>query len=334
MLEIYKIPVHTPYPVGPVNAYLVKNQPYTLVDPGPETAEAKQSLVEGLASLGVDLTDISRVVLTHSHSDHSGLARWLGEIAGAQIYIHQFEIRKLTLDYDFYQERLSFFQEAGLPTKALKEILNDFDPVEKPLLPDRGVTALCGGEVLKFEGGALITLHLPGHSDGHICLYDQDRMCLLAGDFILKHITPNPNMEPDPGNFTKRLPTLKQYLNGLEILENLDARLILPGHGEDINNSREAVKKAREHHRERLKVITSILENNSLSVYQLMRVCYPHISGFEIYLGVSEIFAHVDHLIAKGKIIKKSFLGVSIFQKQSDYGTGQLDLSARVKGES
>lgn len=315
MLEIYKIPVHTPYPVGPVNAYLVKNQPYTLVDPGPETAEAKQSLTEGLASLGVDLTDISRVVLTHSHSDHSGLACWLGEIAGAQIYIHQFEIRKLTLDYDFYLERLSFFQEAGLPTEALKEILNDFDPVRKPVLPDTGVTILSGGEILKFEGGELFTLHMPGHSDGHICLYDQDGMCLLAGDFILKHITPNPNMEPDPGNFTKRLPTLNQYLGGLDLLESLGPRLILPGHGENIDNSWEAVKKARENHRERLKMLSSVLENNSINVYQLMRFYYPQINGFEIYLGISEIFAHVDYLLAEGRIIKKKSCGVSLFQR-------------------
>jgi len=319
MLEIHKIPVHTPYPVGPVNAYLVKNQPYTLVDPGPDTTEAKESLVNGLASLGVATTEISRVVLTHSHSDHSGMARWLSEIAGARIYVHQLETRKLTLDYDFYQERLSFFQEAGLPTEVLKEILNDFDPVEKPVLPDQGVTTLWGGEVLKFEGGALLTLHLPGHSDGHICLYDRDSMSLLAGDFILKHITPNPNMEPDPDDFSKRLPTLNQYLNGLKIVEELSTRLILPGHGENISNSRDAVNNARENHRERLKMIVSILENNCLSVYQLMRVIYPEIRGFEVYLGISEVFAHVDHLLTEGKVTKRSFCGVSLFQKQSDY---------------
>jgi len=322
MLEIYKITVHTPYPVGPVNSYLVKNQPYTLIDPGPETAEAKQSLAEGLTSLGVDLKDISRVILTHSHSDHSGLARWLNEIAGARIYVHQFEIRKLTLDYDFYQERLSFFQEAGMPTEALKEILNDFDPVGKPVLPDTGVTILSGGETLRFEGGALLTMHMPGHSDGHICLYDQEGMCLLAGDFILKHITPNPNMEPDPTNFTARLPTLNQYLGGLDLLENLNPRLILPGHGNNIDNSREAVKKAREHHRERLKALTSVLENNSISVYQLMRFYYPQIKGFEIYLGISEVFAHVDYLLAEDRIIKRKSSGVSLFQKKSGCSSG------------
>ena len=56
MLEIHKIPVPTPYKIGPVNCYLIKSKPYTLVDPGPETPEAQKSLLEGLASLGLSIS--------------------------------------------------------------------------------------------------------------------------------------------------------------------------------------------------------------------------------------------------------------------------------------
>jgi len=315
MLVINKIPVQTPYPIGPVNSYLIQNRPYTLVDPGPDTEEAKSALIKGLASLGVTLSDISRIVLTHHHTDHSGLAQWLKEITGAHVYIHQHEVRKLTSGYDFYQERLPFLREAGLPTEVLREILGDFDPASKPVLSQPGLEILHGGEVLEFDGGSLLTVHLPGHSNGHICLYDEASKSFLAGDFILKHITPNPNMEPDPSDFNKRLPTLSQYLDGLEALESTDISLILPGHGENINNSRDAVFKVKKHHKERMEVITSILDGNSLSVYQLMRVLYPHITGFHIYLGISEVFAHVDYLLAKGKIMKKDIGGVSFFKK-------------------
>lgn len=315
MLKIYKLPIRTPYPVGPVNAYLIKNKPYTLVDPGPETAEAKEELTAGLTALGVSLTDISRIVLTHSHADHSGLAHWLSKIAGAQIYIHQLEMRKLTPDYDFHLERFSFLQEAGLPSAVLREILNDIDPVAAPVLPDTGVTSWSGGETLEFTDGALSVLHLSGHSDGHVCLYDQDGMRLLAGDFVLEHITPNPGMEPNPDNFAERLPTLKNYLSYLDSLEILNPGLILPGHGKNIYDSREIVKITKEHHRTRLAEMASALENKSISVYQLMRYFYPQISGFNIYLGISEVFAHVDYLLAENKIIKKESHGISLFQK-------------------
>jgi len=315
MLVIHKIPVHTPYPVGPVNSYLIQNRPYTLVDPGPDTEEAKSTLIKGLASLGIVLSDIQRIVLTHHHTDHSGLAQWLSDTTGAYIYLHQYEVRKLTSDYDFYQERLPFFREAGLPTEVLREMLGDFDPVSKPVISQTGLKILHGGEVLEFDGGSLLTFHLPGHSDGHICLYDEVSKSFLAGDFILKHITPNPVMEPDPGDFNKRLPTLSQYLDGLEVMENIDISLILPGHGENIDNSKDAVFRAKKHHETRLEVITSILDGNSLNVYQIMRVLYPHITGFQIYLGISEVFAHVDYLLTKGKIMKKEFGGVSFFRK-------------------
>lgn len=315
MLDIYKIPIPTPYPVGPVNSYLIKNRPYTLVDPGPDTVEARNSLRSGLASQGVSLSDISRVVLTHSHSDHSGLAGWLGEIAGARIYVHQYELRKLTFDYDFYQERLSFFREAGLPTAVLKEILDDVDIVKKPVLPSEGITLLQGGEVLEFADGSLLVIHLPGHADGHICLNEQSGKNFLAGDFILKHITPNPNMEPDPKDFSKRQPVLRQYLDGLATVDKIGVRLILPGHGENIDHSQAAVLRAKKHHEERLALITSLLDGNSLSVYQLTRALYPQINGFQIYLGISEVFAHVDYLLAGGKLTKKESGGVAFYRQ-------------------
>lgn len=315
MLQIHKIPVPTPYPIGPVNSYLIKNRPYTLVDPGPNTVEAKKSLVDGLASLGVTPADIARVVLTHSDSDHSGLARWLGEQAGAAVFLHKMEVRKLAFDYDYYRERLPFLREAGLPLKVLKAILEDFDPVVKPVLPRSKVEELQGGEALDFEEGSLRVLHLPGHSGGHICLYDPEGKHFLAGDFILKHITPNPIMEAAPVDFRKRLPTLTQYLEGLGVLEKLDIGVILPGHGKNIDESREAVARAKKHHAKRLEAVSSILAGSSLNAYQVMRALYPKIRGFQIYLGISEVFAHLDYLLALGKVDREDRGGVSFYSK-------------------
>lgn len=316
MLDIHKIVVPTPYSVGPVNAYLIKNQPYTLVDPGPETAEAKNSLEEGLSSLGVTVRDIKRVLITHNHSDHSGLARWIAEKAQAAFFVHKLEIRKLTPEYIYYQERIPFFAEGGLPESELKDIFNDVDPVVKPLLPESGIEVVEGGEEIHFFGGSLQVLHLPGHTSGHICLYNPVGRELLAGDFLLKHITPNPVMEADYPDFSRRAPSLRQYLDSLNKIEEIDVRINFPGHGETIEDNREVTAKARKHHTRRLEKIQNIIEAESMDAYQVMRLLYPKIRGFQVFLGISEVFAHLDYLLAMGRIAREEHRGISIYHKR------------------
>jgi len=187
-----------------------------------------------------------------------------------------------------------------------------------PTLPRSGVEVLLGGEELDFEGGTLQVLHLPGHSSGHICLYDPQDRVFLSGDFILESITPNPIMEADPADFKKRIPSLKQHFASLKKIEGMDIGLILPGHRKSINNSREAVLKAQKHHRQRLEVVLSALGDDSLNTYQIMRAIYPGLKGFQCFLGVSEIFAHTDYLLAGGKVVgEENHNGVVYYRKKS-----------------
>lgn len=302
MLSVYQLSVPTPYPVGPVNVFLIKNEPLTLVDAGPDTPESKKALREGLKSIGVEIADIKRIFLTHSHPDHCGLAGWISRISGARIYAHPYELRRMTANSDHVKERMPFVIQSGLPAEEIAKVMGQKDRLPRPNLDRNDVEVLHGGETFEYEGESVQVLHLPGHAPGHLCLFAPREGFFFAGDFLLPHITPNPIMEPDPENPSRRLPTLQQYLSGLQVLEQMDIKLVWPGHGGVFNDFRSAIKAGRKHHQKQFENIKNVLSTGRKNCYQISKEIYPSLKGWNVFMGISEIQAHLDFLYDRGEL--------------------------------
>lgn len=316
MLPVYQLSIPTPYPVGPVNIYLIKSRPYTLIDVGPDTLRAKNMVESGLRGLGVSLREIGRVMITHSHPDHCGLLNWIREYSGAELIMRDYECAKLTGAYDYLKDRVPLVLETGITSSAMEEIMGDRDKLSMSHIREEWVKVVEDGDSFSFEDGVLKVLHFPGHCPGHICPWDPEGGNFFAGDFLLPHITPNPLLEADPRNPSKRVPGLSQYLSGLDRLEQMDVSVVWPGHGGVFNDYRSVIEQGRRHHERQCSTIMGILEKRRFNAFELSQILYPNLRGWEIFLGISEIQAHLDLLVSQSKLWTKRQENIVYYHRQ------------------
>jgi len=184
---------------------------------------------------------------------------------------------------------------------------------------------LSGGERFEFDHFALEALHLPGHTSGHICLLEPERRILFAGDTLLLRISPNPLLEPTPDDPTVRRKSLVEYLHTLDVLESLDLAEVWPGHGEPILDPGATIRQIKEHHRERKEQIADRLDGEGKSPFQLAREMWQNLEGFDNFLAVSEVVAHLDLLELEGRAEQVSRDGVAFYRASSGTPSAATD---------
>jgi glyoxylase-like metal-dependent hydrolase (beta-lactamase superfamily II) len=164
-----------------------------------------------------------------------------------------------------------------------------------------GIVALRGGETLAFEGFALRVLHLPGHTAGHICLFDEASGVLFSGDTLLLNITPNPLLEPDPADPSERRRSLLEFVDTLDRLAAMPLSEVFPGHGPPITDPHGLIERMRGHHRDRAADLESRLTPDGKTGWQLAMELFPSLTGFDNFLAVSEVVGHMDLLVEEGR---------------------------------
>jgi len=315
-LRFERIVVPTPYDVGPANVYVLLADPITLFDCGPNTPANENALMLGLARIGISPQQIGQIVLSHGHPDHFGMAPRIRELSGARVFIGRHDLPKLG-DASMLVATGKLLLQAGMPMDKLIEMgerergLGDLRP-EVP-----GAEPLDGGEVLRFDGFELEVLHLPGHTAGHVCLFDRRSGVLFSGDTLLLDISPNPLLEPNPLDPTERRRSLVEYLRSLDRLSALPLTRVFPGHGEPIEDPATLIADMRLHHRDRTEKLATMLDDRGKSGWELATELFPTLEGFDNFLAVSEVVAHIDLLIEGGRAEQVVSGGIALYRRRS-----------------
>jgi glyoxylase-like metal-dependent hydrolase (beta-lactamase superfamily II) len=305
-MNIIPLSIPTPFYVGDVNVYLVKKDPITLIDVGPKTPEAAKALRERLAANGIAFGDVRRIVLTHAHEDHCGLAKQVrDEAKNAEILVHEWETGHLFGRLAQEQHR-KLLLRSGVPPAVFDEMRGLYEEIS--LLTD----SLDVGEFvplkdemeLEFESGSLRVLHTPGHTPGSCSFAREANRTLICGDCVLKRITPNPIVSPDPVDPERRFPSLAEYLVSLAKLRAFKPTLAYGGHGEPVTDFEEIFNRYVRAIDDRQKRVLSLVSKAGSTAFDVAQELFPKSFDHDVhrFLAISEAIAHLDYAGSEGKV--------------------------------
>ncbi|MDP3880275.1 MAG: MBL fold metallo-hydrolase [Dehalococcoidales bacterium] len=312
---IYQMPIPIPNnPLGYTNTYLIRgNGECLLIDTGWNNEETLQSLQDQLAEIGVGFKDISRIIATHAHPDHYGLAGRLRELSSASIALHSLEEKLITSRYLNADETLrqtgEWLRVNGMPSSELPATQTGPAGARRfgaATLPD---IILHGGEDIAIGGFNLKVLWTPGHSPGHICLYEPAEKILFSGDHVLPVITPHVSLQNQSGNNP-----LVNFLNSLNEVKQLDVKVVLPAHEHLFADLPKRVAEIFQHHEHRNSEILEAIKTGPKTAYQISAaitwmpsldgVRFQNLAPWDKRMAVSETLAHLEAMRTDSRVDK------------------------------
>jgi glyoxylase-like metal-dependent hydrolase (beta-lactamase superfamily II) len=315
MTQIIRIEMPIPYPVKWVNCYYVADSVPALIDPGINTEESFQALSSALEGLGASVADIRKIIVTHGHLDHAGLAGRIQAESGAEIFIHSLDSTMNLAGpsrgaMDVGEDYRRFFLRAGVPEATASEVVElVMARVRNFVFPCAKESPLVDGHKFVFDERTLEVVWTPGHSPGSACLFDRAEGMLFSGDTLLQEIFHNPAQDSNAGEGLGFSP-LSEHLASLIRLKSLPVRKVMPGHGATFSNRDRRVQHIMGHHERRSREVLQIVRaycdgrglRSGVTPFAVAADLFPGMRGMDVFFGVSAAWGHLDFLKRQGLI--------------------------------
>lgn len=300
---VFELRLPIPFEDGLVNVFIFADgDDADLLDCGMNAAESLERIDMALRHLGAKR--LRKLVVTHIHPDHYGAA---GELAGpgkADLYMHRLEVplvhpRYVELEHLVEQVR-TYLLVNGVPEDEAEVLSNSQRALSQVVKPADPSVQLDGAERIAMGTHTLRVEWTPGHSPGHVCLFDAESGLLFAGDHILPELSPNiglhPQSTPNP---------LGDYLAGLERMARLRPTLVLPAHGRPFSDADGRVDALISHHHRRLAQIEELVGAEEKSGWDVaVELWGPRANLYEKRLALQEGLAHLQSLAVQDRVAK------------------------------
>ena len=311
-----RLAIPTPFQIGPVNAYLAGR---TVVDPGPGSEEAWAALLDELEGHGLSAGDVERVLVTHPHPDHFGLAARLRE-AGAEVVTSRYGaeiVRDFVGRFEYEQSFfVDFFERNGMArstAETVTDLPESFLSVAPNVETDR---RLDDGDTVTVEGVDLTAEDVQGHSAGELIFtFEADgEKQALVGDHVLNEITPNPLLQPPTEEGGERPRVLPAFNRSLKRLRERSFDRFLSGHRDVIEDPSRRIDETLAAHEERTANVTALVDGPTTAI-DVMTGLFEDLPATEYFPAMSEAIGHLDVLEARGEVERRLNGGIYVYDE-------------------
>jgi len=295
-----------PFQLNHINLWLLEDgDGWTMVDTGLANDETR-ALWEKLFETTLAGKPITRLICTHFHPDHMGLASWLTERWGIEMWTTQGEWavgRLLSVDHTaaFIDGQVEFYRRCGLSEDLLEVVRERGNVYADRVVPiPVAYHRIRDGQTITIGGRAWQVITGTGHAVEHAALYCAEAGVLISGDQVLPRISPVVAVWPsDPA-----ADPLDDFLTSLDRFRPLpDSTFVLPSHGLPFSGLHVRLDELAHHHDQRLEKTLGFCAEPATAADVLRRLFTRELDAHQLLFAVGESLAHIHYLMAHGRII-------------------------------